>query len=84
MDKKCIDIEKNSLSLRRNTSKFELLSALGEQYYSVILIRDIKMEEHVSVLRTDNLVKRYGPRTVADHVSIDVRRWRTTCVPRSR
>ena len=31
------------------------------------------MEEHVSVLRTDNLVKRYGPRTVADHVSIDVR-----------
>ena len=30
------------------------------------------MEEQVSVLRTDNLVKRYGPRTVADHVSIDV------------
>ena len=73
MDKICADIEKKSLSLRRNTSKFKLLSALGEQYYSVILIRDIKMEEHVSVLRTDNLVKRYGPRTVADHVSIDVR-----------
>ncbi len=73
MDKICADIEKNSLSLRRNTSKFELLSAPCEQYYSVILIRDIKMEEHVSVLRTDNLVKRYGPRTVADHVSIDVR-----------
>lgn len=26
-----------------------------------------------SVLRTDNLVKRYGPRTVANHVNIDVR-----------
>ena len=31
------------------------------------------MEEQRSVLRTDNLVKRYGPRTVANHVSIDVR-----------
>jgi len=31
------------------------------------------MEEHKSVLRTDNLVKRYGPRTVANHVSIDVK-----------
>jgi len=33
------------------------------------------MEEELqrSVLRTDNLVKRYGPRTVANHVSIDVR-----------
>lgn len=26
-----------------------------------------------SVLRTDNLVKRYGPRTVANHVNIDVK-----------
>lgn len=31
------------------------------------------MEENLSVLRTDNLVKRYGPRTVANHVSIDVK-----------
>lgn len=31
------------------------------------------MEETRSVLRTDNLVKRYGPRTVANHVSIDVK-----------
>lgn len=31
------------------------------------------MEEFRSVLRTDNLVKRYGPRTVANHVSIDVK-----------
>jgi len=31
------------------------------------------MEENRSVLRTDNLVKRYGPRTVANHVSIDVK-----------
>ena len=31
------------------------------------------MDEHKSVLRTDNLVKRYGPRTVANHVSIDVK-----------
>jgi len=31
------------------------------------------MEEQRSVLRTDNLVKRYGPRTVANHVSIDVK-----------
>ena len=31
------------------------------------------MEEQISVLRTDNLVKRYGPRTAANHVSIDVR-----------
>lgn len=31
------------------------------------------MEDNRSVLRTDNLVKRYGPRTVADHVSIDVK-----------
>ena len=31
------------------------------------------MEQQRSVLRTDGLVKRYGPRTVANHVSIDVR-----------
>lgn len=31
------------------------------------------MEEQRSVLRTDNLVKRYGQRTVANHVSIDVK-----------
>ena len=31
------------------------------------------MEDNRSVLRTDNLVKRYGPRTVANHVSIDVK-----------
>ena len=31
------------------------------------------MEENRSVLRTDNLVKRYGQRTVANHVSIDVK-----------
>ena len=31
------------------------------------------MEDNHSVLRTDNLVKRYGPRTVANHVSIDVK-----------
>lgn len=31
------------------------------------------MEEKRSVLQTDNLVKRYGPRTVANHVSINVR-----------
>lgn len=33
------------------------------------------MSEEVtrSVLRTENLVKRYGPRTVANHVSIDVK-----------
>ncbi|MBQ0057379.1 MAG: LPS export ABC transporter ATP-binding protein [Bacteroidales bacterium] len=31
------------------------------------------IKEHQSVLRTDNLVKRYGQRTVANHVSIDVR-----------
>ncbi|MBD5233306.1 MAG: LPS export ABC transporter ATP-binding protein [Bacteroidales bacterium] len=29
-------------------------------------------EEHKSVLRTDNLVKKYGKRTVANHVSISV------------
>ena len=29
--------------------------------------------EGSSVLRTENLVKRYGPRTVANHVSINVR-----------
>lgn len=29
--------------------------------------------EGCSVLRTENLVKRYGPRTVANHVSIDVK-----------
>lgn len=31
------------------------------------------MEEFKSVLRTDNLVKRYGQRTVANHVSINVK-----------
>lgn len=31
------------------------------------------MDEFKSVLRTDNLVKRYGQRTVANHVSIDVK-----------
>ena len=31
------------------------------------------MEEQESVLRTEELVKRYGQRTVANHVSIDVR-----------
>lgn len=31
------------------------------------------MEENRSVLRTENLVKRYGPRTVVSNVSIDVR-----------
>lgn len=31
------------------------------------------MEQQISVLRTENLVKRYGARTVANHVSIDVR-----------
>lgn len=31
------------------------------------------MEENRSVLRTENLVKRYGPRTVVNNVSIDVR-----------
>ena len=30
-------------------------------------------EGSCSVLRTENLVKRYGPRTVANHVSIDVK-----------
>lgn len=32
-----------------------------------------KFSEGCSVLRTENLVKRYGPRTVANHVSIDVK-----------
>lgn len=31
------------------------------------------MEENRSVLRTENLVKRYGPRTVVNNVSIDVK-----------
>lgn len=30
-------------------------------------------EQHVGVLSTDNLVKKYGKRTVVDHVSINVR-----------
>ena len=30
-------------------------------------------ERHVGTLRTDNLVKKYGKRTVVDHVSIDVK-----------
>ena len=29
--------------------------------------------EHKMVLRTDNLVKRYGKRTVVNHVSFDVK-----------
>lgn len=32
----------------------------------------VELEPERMVLRTDNLVKRYGKRTVADHVSIDV------------
>ena len=31
------------------------------------------MDEFKSVLRTDQLVKRYGQRTVANHVSINVK-----------
>ena len=38
---------------------------------------EIPVEEaphrHIGTLRTDNLVKKYGKRTVVDHVSIDVR-----------
>lgn len=30
------------------------------------------MQEEKMVLRTENLVKKYGSRTVANHVSIDV------------
>lgn len=35
-------------------------------------ILDIPAEDTAMVLRTDNLVKKYGKRTVANHVSIDV------------
>ena len=31
------------------------------------------MEEEKLVLRTENLVKKYGKRTVVDHVSFDVK-----------
>lgn len=34
---------------------------------------DIVIEEKIGTLRTDNLVKKYGKRTVVDHVSIDVK-----------
>ena len=36
------------------------------------VIREVESKSEKGVLRTDNLVKRYGKRTVANHVSIDV------------
>ncbi|MDE6422663.1 MAG: LPS export ABC transporter ATP-binding protein, partial [Muribaculaceae bacterium] len=33
---------------------------------------EVESKSEKGVLRTDNLVKRYGKRTVANHVSIDV------------
>lgn len=38
----------------------------------VVTVDDITTVPEKGVLRTDNLVKRYGKRTVANHVSIDV------------
>ena len=38
----------------------------------VAISKDIAELPDMQVLRTDNLVKRYGKRTVANHVTIDV------------
>ena len=37
-----------------------------------IVVESPVVEDGKMVLRTDNLVKKYGKRTVANHVSIDV------------
>ncbi len=60
-----------------NTDAVEVVSVSDEILGpdgSVISEQEIAVEAEPErmVLRTDNLVKRYGKRTVADHVSIDV------------
>ena len=72
------------ISLKSKTEdiqKESVLDAMSLKEFQGLKPEDIQVSEpeekpevaSVSVLRTDNLVKRYGARTVANHVSIDVK-----------
>ena len=72
------------ISLKSKTEDIQkeaVLDAMSLKEFQGLKPEDVQVSEpeekpeaaSVSVLRTDNLVKRYGARTVANHVSIDVK-----------
>lgn len=56
----------------KNGIKEEVMTVLEQPSASAVSIEKVTAEPEKMVLRTENLVKKYGSRTVANHVSIDV------------